>query len=349
MKKILKIFLILFMFSTVTVYADSNNLFRADDSLLINEDLNGTSFLAGNSVTTENRVDGILVAAGNLMNINGESDYSFIAGNTININRATFKDGFIAGSSIDIKSSEIKRDLYAAGEKITLTSDVGRNAYLGGENIVIDSRVYGDLYIAADNITINSNAVIKGKLKYNEDAKINISKDASINEKETYKDVNVKVEVNPVTKIVNKITNSLLSFFNMLVIGLFMVLLIPRLFKKLKELNNDKLLPAFGFGVLILIALPIAAIMVMFTVVGISTGIIALVLYGLMAYLSTILSTYKLSQLAFGNKIKNDYLLLLVGLAIVYVIKLIPFVGGLVSFALLCLGLGLSVSIYKRK
>ena len=87
----------------------------------------------------------------------------------------------------------------------------------------------------------------------------------------------------------------------------------------------------------------------MITVVGLSTGIVTLILYGVLMYLSTIFASYKLTSALLGNKIKNDYLLLLIGLAAVFIIKLIPFLGGLCSFILVCLGIGLVLSLYKRK
>lgn len=354
MKKYFKILLILLMFSFTTVYAETINdgLFRADDTLVVNENLAGTSFLAGNSVTVNNNVDGILFAAGNILNVNNTSDYAFVAGSSLNLTGASFKDGFIAGSIINIKGSNIERDLYVAGGQINLESNVGRNAYIAGSEVVIDSTINGDLEVDGSNITINSNARIIGTLKYNEDANITISKDASIANTETYVNKSIDIDTPKVsfgTMIISKITSGLFSLFNLLVVGLLLVLLFPRVFKKIKEIENAKILSSLAWGLLVVIVVPIVSLLVMITVVGLSTGIITLILYGVLMYLSTIFASYKLTAALLGNKIKNDYLLLLIGLAAVFIIKLIPFLGGLCSFMLVCLGIGLVLSIYKRK
>ena len=56
-----------------------------------------------------------------------------------------------------------------------------------------------------------------------------------------------------------------------------------------------------------------------------------------------------ITSLALKDKVKNPYFILLIGLPILYIIKLIPFVGGLVTFVFLCLGIGLLTNIIKRK
>lgn len=352
MKKLFSLLLILFAFSATSVYADVNkDLVKAGDSVSVNEKMNGTSFVTGQTVTVNNKIDGILFAAGNTVKVGSQSDYIFAAGANLNLDNATSKDAFLAASSIDLTNSIVGRDLYAAGQTINLDSNVGRNAFLAGQDIVVKSQIFGDLYIDGENITIDSDAIINGKLKYNEDANIVISKDAMIGKTETYKNISTSLDTKKSAgeTIVAKILDALLSFLNLLVVGLLMMLLLPRLFKKIKEVGKEKLLPDLAWGLLVLIAVPIAAVLLMFTMVGLSTGLIVIGVYVLLAYLATIISSYKLSSLLLENKIKNDYLLLIIGLAVTFIIKLIPFVGGLVSFLLLCLGLGLTVSLYKRK
>ena len=352
MKKILSLLLILFAFSATSVYADVNkDLVKAGDSVSVNEKMNGTSFVAGQTVTVDNQIDGILFAAGNTVNVGSLSDYAFVAGANLNVTNAKFKDGWLAGSVVNLSNSTVERDLYAAGQTITIDSTIGRNAFLAGQDIVIKAPINGDVYIDAETITVESGVVIDGRFKYNEDAKLNISKDATVSRVEAYKNVSVNVDTEKSLGqvIVARILDTLFSFLNLLVVGLLMILLFPRLFKKMKEIESNKILPDIAWGLLVLIAAPIAAVLLMFTMVGLSTGLIVIGIYVLLAYLATIISSYKLSSLLLGNKIKNDYLLLIIGLVAVFIIKLIPFVGGLASFILLCLGLGLTLSLYKRK
>ena len=360
MKKIFKILMVIALVCFVSpsichaeVAKVNNGLIQADYSITVNENMEGSGFVAGNEVTVNNKVDGILFAAGNVVNISSSSDYMFAAGSIITLNDAEFKDGFFAGSILELNNVGVNRDLYIAGQKINITGEVGRNLFVAGDNVTIDGVINGDLYVDATTLVINSNTKVGGQLKYNDDAEITISKDASVGTKITYKNTSrsnsLDVKTLTATTIINKVIETLFSLLNMLVVGLLMVLLIPILFNKLKEIKANRLLPSFAWGLLILVAVPIVALIAMITYIGISAGMIAAALYGVLLYVSTIISTFVITSLIFKDKVKNPYLILLIGLPIVYIIKLVPFLGGLVSFALLCLGLGLLTNIIKRK
>ena len=95
--------------------------------------------------------------------------------------------------------------------------------------------------------------------------------------------------------------------------------------------------------------LPVTAIIVMISVVGIPLSIIALLIYFVLIYLSALGTSYYFGKWAFGKSIKNNYLLLAVSLLIYYVARLIPFIGGLISFITLIFGLGLYMIISLTK
>ena len=359
MRKIFKFLMVIALITFVRpIVASAESvdlgLFKADNSITVTERMEGSGFVAGNMVTVNNEVDGMLFAAGNVVNVSSRSDYMFAAGSQLNITDASFKDGFVAGSIIEFNNVAVDRDLYVAGQKITLKGNVGRNAYIAGDNVIIDGIIGGDLYVDASSIVINSNTVVNGTLSYNEDTEVTISKDAMVTSTSTYK--NVSTNSNPIdvnvsfgTTFVSKLISKLISLVNILLVGLLMVLLIPSLFKKLSQIEVNKLLPSFAWGLLILIVGPILALIAMLTYVGIATGMITGVIYGLLLYLSTIFSTFVVTSLILKNKVKNPYLILLIGLPCLYIIKLIPFLGGLVSFGFLCLGLGLLTNLIKRK
>lgn len=347
MKKYFKILLVLIMFTVMPVFASSTELFRADNSVSVNEELNGTSFIAGNTVDVDSKINGILFAAGNTVTTNGESDYAFIAGNLVRVNQEKFIDGFIAGSTVEINSSEISRDLYVAGANITFDSIVNRDAYLTGDKVTIKGKINGNASIYADEIIIEDNAEIIGTLKYSEDSKITISNNAKIGNTETVK--STKVMVNNKVTIMSIISAKLLSLLNILVIGLALMLLFPKLFEKIASYKKDSILSNLGFGIISLLLIPIASIILLTTMIGVSTGLILLDAYIVCIYLSTIFTSYYLSNILFGEKIKNKYLVFLVGASCITILKLIPFIGVLTSICSLLIGLGLVITlIFKR-
>ena len=358
MKKIFKFLMVIALLAFVrpvnaeVVNADNEGLFRADYSITVNDKMEGSGFVAGNTVNINNEVDGILFGAGNFVNVTSKCDYMFVGGNAVNINGGEFTDGFIAGQAVEIRDVKAARDLYVAGSNIKITGNVGRNLFIAGSDVVIDGVINGNVYIDATNITINSYTNINGNLKYNEDAELTVSKEAVIGSKSTYKSnnsVNYTGEDTMKGMIINKLLNTLFNYLNMLVVGLLMVLIIPRLFTKLREIDNNRLLPSFAWGLLILVAVPVAVLVLLFSYIGMSAAFVVMALYGILVYIATIFSTFKITSAILKEKVKNPYLVLLIGLTCLYLIKLLPFVGGLISFALICLGLGLLTNIIKRK
>lgn len=349
MKKYFKILLVLIMFMAMPVFALSGDLFRADDSVNVTEEMNGSSFFAGNSVDVDSKINGILFAAGNSVTTAGESDYAFIAGNNIVLNDQKFKDGFIAGSTISIDNVTIERDAYVVGSTVKLNGTIGRNIYIGSGKVNIKGTINGDATIYAEEIIIEDGATINGTLKYPEDADLTVSESATIGktikEKANSLDFSSKK-----ASFINKLTSNLLSLLNVLLIGLVLMLIMPNVFKKIAEFDEKKIISSLGFGFITLIAAPLAAIILMTTLVGMSTGLILLAVYVISIYLSTVFASYYISNLIFKNKINNKFLIYLLGAVIVFVLKLIPFISILTSICILFIGLGLIVNlIFNRK
>ncbi|MBO6195486.1 MAG: hypothetical protein J6O56_03965 [Bacilli bacterium] len=348
MKKYFKVLLVLIMFIAMPVFASSNDLFRAEDNVSVNENLNGSSFIAGNNVDVDSKVNGILFSAGNQVSTAGESEYAFVAGNFVKLDSQKFIDGFIAGNIVEIKDVEVQRDMYVAGSTVTYAGNTGRNLFIGGSTVTIKGIVKGDLTVYAENITIDSNAEINGTLKYSSDSKVNISKNAKVGYTEI-EEVKNNTSIKAQT-FKSKITDSLFSLMNILVIGLLMMLIIPKVFEKIAKQDEKSLLTNLGFGAVSLIAAPIAALILITTLIGMSTGFVLLGLYIICIYISTVFTSYYLSNMILKNKVKNKYLIYLIGAVALTVLKLIPFVSILTTICTLCIGLGLIVNLlFNRK
>ena len=343
-KKICFLLVMLLAFTVIPVGAKTNN-FYADNNLALNKDLDRTAFIAGNNVEVTSTIDGIGFMAGQHLNLQSKQDYLFVGGNTINLNNATAKDTFLAGSNITINNSRI-RDLYAAAGSIEINSPVEGNAFIGGDSVTINTVINGDVYIAADTINIGKEATIKGTLKYPEEATVDISKEATIKEVKTYKgDTSTEED-----SFLETLKDKIYAFIAMIIMGIILLALNNKAFVKISKKKKDagSIFKDIGIGFAFLIAVPIVCIILLITVIGIPLSIISLLLYGIMIYLSLIPTAYFLGKWLLNDKIKNEYLILTVSLLTIYILKLIPVIGGLVTFLGICLGLGLFTSLVKE-
>lgn len=342
-KKILMLLVLIVSIFTVQVNAKQ---FYANDKIKINEQQDYSVFAAGQEIDISSFIDGSTFVAGEDITITSSQDIIFAAGEDIKIKDAYAKDVFVAGMELEITNSQI-RDLFAFAEDIEINSEISHNAYLGATKVVIDSKIMGNVYIAAEEIIIKDGAEIMGTLEYPETAYIRISDDALI---EKTKEFNVN-EPDMGTSIQVMITDFINSYLTILVTGIAFIILFRKQFDKLEkeELSFENVAKKVGLGFLLLIAAPIVALILMFSIVGVPLSFMLLALYIMLIYISIIPSGYFIAYKLLHKNIKNDYLLLAIGILGIKLLEFVPVIGFLVALISLCFGMWVPIAINKKK
>lgn len=124
-----------------------------------------------------------------------------------------------------------------------------------------------------------------------------------------------------------------------LVLGLLLLLFVPRLDLAIVDVVRNRMGAGFGFGAAAFFLIPIVAVILLVTIVGIPLGIFLLL--GL-ALIYTV--AYVAGALALGRLLvkppASRFLAFLAGLGILRLVALIPVVGGLVWLVTVVFGLG---------
>ena len=343
MKKYFKCFivaLVMIMLSITTVNAKSSkDLYQAGDKVSIDEKLDGTSFIAGNEINVNNTIDGIGFVAGNKLNFNANQEYVIGAGNEITIEKDIEKDLFLAANDIKVNGN-VLRDTYLAANTITINGNLNRNSYIYANEVTLKGTFNGNVTIYATNINIEG-AKITGTLKYNKDAEID-GLDNTIKTK-TYNVATNKITFKEyIYAIVSK-------YVHITMLAIVLVFICEKLFKKslkqTEDLTAKKTAVLCGKGFLILIGVPMVALMLLMTGIFSSVGVIGGIIYGILVYIANIFTAYTIAHKLdkkYFKKNMNSYILMIVGLFIIYVLSYIPYIGGFVSFLSLLFGLGIS-------
>ena len=342
MKKFLCFLLVLVLMITGTnVYAIS--IAEAGDNVIQEGEYDSIRLVAGNNVTNNATVNGINLIAGNQLNLNGISQYGFFAGNIVNVNESITNDLFVAGNNITIGTdAKLGRDVFIMGNVINITSDIKRDLRVGGETVDISGiTINGDAVIYAERIIMNENTSINGKFVYNENTIVSGLDKATINEVEVNK-VDIEfVEYTLKDRIIYFFTNYCAAVITLILL----LLVIPRAKEKLDNtsLEVSKIFKSalLGFGVLIII--PIAAFIILFTGILTPVSLIIFAVYIISIYLSQLVSSYVFGKLITNKVFNKDtmYLSILVGVFILKLVSLIPAVGGLISAFAFLYGMGL--------
>lgn len=359
MKKKILVLLCLFVIPFLIINAEEdwdtifNEEYGNNESLLVSPnktDEDGSKFKAGLNVNSENDVDGIKAVAGNNVNISGDSEYGVFAGNTLNINGNIEKELFVAGNEINF-NGEVGRDSYIAGNIINITGTLNRNAYMAGTNIVLsDVTINGNIRLVATEIEIKDNVIINGNIKYNDNANvIGLSKLNS--ENITTYHIDTEEEE---TTFVDKLSDFLFYIISLSIIGFVINAVFPKIYLGLnKKLEMKSVFNRFAVGLGILIIVPIVSIMAMLTGIGVPISLIVLALYVILCYIGklTILSIIGNNIYTICLKKKdNSYTSIMIGVVLYYLLTLIPYIGGIISFIALAIGLGYSKElIFKSK
>lgn len=326
------------------------------DECNVMENINGTSAILGETVNVLGKTDGISFVLGDTVNVYGSSDYLFLLGNNVTIDTEVEKEAFILGVTLKFAPDNILgRDSFILGEDITLSGTVGRNTSIVASTVRIeDASIMGDIDIDAENIIISGDTNILGELSYYENANIDTANTVSINS------VNIKpviVDEEDISEDLfeTKVTDTIYSWGAIIVVFLILVFATPS-FKKVNKILVDKFtvgefFKTAGIGLLILIATPFALIILLCTIIGIPVALIALVLYIISIWLSSMFTGYVLAKAIFGKLLKkniHDAIAGIAGFILVSLLTLIPTVGGIVSFISLIFGMGAFICIFKK-
>lgn len=321
-----------------------NDPYAVADSTIESEQAPSHSFfLAGNNIISKDHVKGIHFIAGNLVEFNGSSDYGAFAGNSLKINGKIKNDLFIAGNSIEIgEEAIIGRDLYAAARLVTLKSNLNGNAFIGGERVVLENiTIDGDLRLAAETITINGKVTITGTLEYNDNAQIMGLSNLTVAETKTY----VGSSADEKLSFLTAATSRILFLLGRLLVTIVFIALASKFSKRLiseYSLKNSWKDIALGLG--LVIAVPLAAIFIMVTVIGLPLALVGIGFYILFIYLASSVTGLVLGDVLAKRLFKKEkmhiFLKATIGIVLITLLSLIPYVGGLISAMSLCYGFG---------
>lgn len=312
--------------------------FYAGDNVQIDGNVNGNVFAAGNTVVVNGKIDGNLFAAGNVVNAGGEVTGSvFAAGNNVTI-LGKSRDASVAASSLTITDdAEVERDFTYAGAGANLGGKIGRD-FMGFFDTVsvTDSFTVGrDMEYSASEEIPGIDSKVGGTVKF-EDA-------AQVQQEAESKTAAAKFGL------------GVLSFIKS-VIGLLIVWALGKVIKKNMWIESavelkKKPLVTFGIGVASIIVGIVLLFLLLLTGVGAAASLIGMAFYGIFMYTSQIVSAVAIGDAIFkGKEIHYGVWGALIGIVIIKVLGLIPFVGFIIKFMVASFGFGaIMINLYRKR
>lgn len=315
-------------------------------------------YLTGDNVTVDYIVDGNLFVIANTVTINSKiGGDAFIMANNINVSEQAyiFNNLFAMANSIDIKG--VVYDIYALAQNFTVSNGyIYRDAKLCCNTININGAIGRNAFVSCSNINFNTDGndkgIIYGNLTYSAPSELSFDKNI-VNGNVTYKAPKVSPEKS-VREIVASYILDLGAFLAfVIIIWLVCLWVAPKFLNDTNKFVGKKTLNVLGTGLFTLIAVPIACIILLLLqlTAGISLLTVAIYILALIvakSIFTIVANNYLCSKLNI-NKNTGIFGMLIVSGVIVWVISELPYVGGIVSFIISVLGLGVLVSAILPK
>jgi hypothetical protein len=323
------------------------------------ENVEDTLLASGNIVRVEGVVNGDLLAFGGTVEVRGTVKGDLVSfakrivvsgsveGNIFDLSNSLDLDGQLGHSIYGLMQSLRVNDRGRIGEAIvvgagdvTIEGEVNRSVTLYAGNADVSGGVGRELTMAGDNLTVTNTARIGGNLS----ARVRDLRNVHIAEGATI----TGTRVIQVREKENHFRRPRFYFFQAvwlaaaMLVGWLCLVLFPGFFQSSTQSVGSGW-RSLGLGFAVLAGVPVAIILTAVTVVGLPASLMLLALYFVAIYLAKIWVGAFLGRqlLKPAGATKSDWLLgLLLGLLILTVIGFIPYLGGLVSFGVVCLGLG---------
>jgi cytoskeletal protein CcmA (bactofilin family) len=324
-----------------------------------NETVDDTLLAAGNNVRVEGVINGDLLVFSRILEVRGT-----VKGDVVSFAKRTVVSGTVEGriynfsQSLDI-DGQVAHNIYgwtqslrldsrghvgdgilAGAGDVNLEGEVKRGATIFAGNADVSGSIGRDLTMAGGSLTLTSTARVGGNLT----ARVHHLKDVHIADGATIagkRDIQVRVRKSRFSQP-RFYFHQVIWLAAALLVGWLGLVLFPGFFQACTQaVGSGWRSLGLGFGVLA--AVPVAIIVVAVTLVGIPVALMLFALYLTAIYLAKIWVGAFLGRalLKPAGATKRDWLLgLLVGLLILGIVGFVPYLGGLVRFAVVCLGLG---------
>lgn len=343
----------------------AGNLYAGSGNITVTGDVIGDLTAAGGGVLVTGKVAQDVLAAGGSVDLFGDvgSDIR-AAGGRVNINGTVSGDVLAAGGMVQILSGAIvKGDVLVAGGSVVINGTVNGSVRAGGGSVVINGTVLHNVDVkAGKTFEVGSSAVINGDVTYRSPKELKIAEGALIRGKTLFAPLTRmdKLTIGGPAGLALKKIGFLIGLAFLLkllaVFALALVLVLP--YRKLTEAVSHKFVTRFWhslwLGLVNLIVVPVAAVILIASVIGLLPGVLLGLLYAALlltahVYAGIFLGGWLSKKLNHSKALHVTVKSALVGVVALDLIGFIPFAGWLVKGVFFLAALGSLATLAYEK
>ncbi|MBI4093435.1 hypothetical protein HY417_00570 [Candidatus Kaiserbacteria bacterium] len=334
---------------------------RAGDQISIpeNERIVDDVYIAGSNVSSAGALSADLIAAGGTVLVSGDvaadvaaaggsvtilgavGDDVRAAGGNVLLNGAVGGDAVAAGGQVHI-IGEIGGDLLVGGGTVRIDAPVRGDVRIGGGDVYLNSAIGGDVVVYAEQLTLGKESRIDGNLTYTAGKEATMEEGASVAGETSFSKRERTISVGGIVAIVSlALIGTTLA---QLAAALLLALAFRRFAVRLVEVAAENPLLEVGRGFVVIIVLPVASMMLLWSLIGIPLGLLGLAIFATTILFLWIMTPVLLGSFAYRSFFSGEFDVhwksVLLGVFIYAILGIIPIVGWLAQFILMLLTLG---------
>ena len=333
-----------------------SDYFGAGGLLNLTDPVEGDAFLAGGQVATASEVKGDLVAAGGEVSIGGSiGDDVYAAGGDVKVDAIVHGNVRVGGGDVAVgPATVIAGAATLTGGRVDFEGNSHGFLKISGGTVTMAGQAHGDVDVRSEELVIGPETRIGGRLVYRGPVEPVVPEGAVIAGGVEFHQFGhgkfMHDERGPVREAVHWV-GSVLWFAGVFIVGALFLVLFPGLSARAADTIRRDPWQSAGLGFAILACVPILAVVLLVTIVGIPLALLLLPLYLLLMFLGWIVAAHFIGQRGLAMvrgtapaSTGSRLLGLLVALLALSLVRHVPLVGGIVVFMALIAGIGALVS-----
>lgn len=331
--------------------------FAYGSNIEISGDILGDLYVMGGQVTIDGQVHGDLLVLGGSVDLPGT-----VAGNVRMVGGQLLVSGdvgknvsAVAGNVQILPCSRIGAGFVCAAGSVDLAAHVGGEAHVVSSHLRVASSIEDNLYAYVGKLRLTSKALIGGNLFYRSNSIAVLEEGSQVDGEITYSPSIVQgwIEGTWIQKLLStsKILGSLMNFLYSFVVGWILIQVFPKNLEGALYQIQHKPWRVFSVGVLLLIALPLASLVLLITILGVPFAL-TLIAANIIGFYTAKIYTILFVAHYLCKKFKislHKMVKLFTGLVVYFLFTAIPFVGMCIAFVSMLVGVGAGVLASTKK
>jgi hypothetical protein len=329
-----------------------SDFFGAGGIVNLTDAVAGDAILAGGRVAVASEVAGDLVVAGGELSLGGAvGDDLYAAGGSVQLDAIVSGNARVAGGDVTVgPATVVAGALSLSGGRVLFEGNTHSQLRASGGTVRLNGEVHGDAEVRAEELLIGPDTRIRGRLVFHGPVAPEVPESAVIaGGVEHHADSSRRWldDTRPRVHDALRGVGSVLWFVGVFVAAALFVLLFPRFARNAAAAIGARPLQSLGLGLAILVCVPFVGVVLLITIIGIPLALLLVPLYFLVLFLGWATAALFIAQR--GLEVLRparavtpawQLLALFLGLLALWLLRQLPYAGGLIGFLALIAGIG---------